>query len=595
MHYLYGDSTPSQLTSNFLEFLRDSIDFAVFVLQADERIKAGKARGAELRAGAEEDLAGLDRFASAMSSAIEGADTGHEGSAAAQCATRLTHLLANTHGAMADAVQNKLAADLAALDAEEAATRAACVDALGALLGPHTPPGSSTTLRVTLGADGTYDAHVAGDATFGLDWVFALGIPPESPWASTLRLERIAPSLEIRAPLVTGWISKEVKVRPQRLERYVVTELTGTQGAAIIALRSEPGAASGFDLEVDLDVDTLTMTRVGPSDDASVGTFEVQAEDHAALLDVARALLSSAAELERASLVEATASDGSFGALATFLPFVERLVAALAPITREIAKRSLTPTELVLRRPLADDRREELFVTKGSLREKWTPLAPALRALFAPLALDAEPAAQKAPPLPPPAPRPAPPRAEVKASRPAPPVPRPAPPAPRATVSSEPTLEILPDEEIESAASEARNESFVEAVKRIVLVLRSGQTDEGYRQYAELLSSASFTEYRPDDQRQALKLLLMAKAPEARSEAVEGAYVAALARIQALVDALAEPTDYEMLGVAHLQLGDPKAAGAAFHTALRLERARDPSSELCANLSRRVDQLNSVN
>ena len=29
MNYLYGDSSPSQLTSNFLEFLRDAIDFSV--------------------------------------------------------------------------------------------------------------------------------------------------------------------------------------------------------------------------------------------------------------------------------------------------------------------------------------------------------------------------------------------------------------------------------------------------------------------------------------------------------------------------------------------------------------------------------------
>ena len=154
--------------------------------------------------------------------------------------------------------------------------------------------------------------------------------------------------------------------------------------------------------------------------------------------------------------------------------------------------------------------------------------------------------------------------------------------------SSEPTLEIVSE-------NEGRNESFVEAVKKIVLVLRSGQTDEGYRQYAELLSSPDFTEYRPDDQRQALKLLLMAKAPPTRSEAVEGAYSVALTRIQALVDTLAEPTDYEMLGVAYLQLGNKNAAGAAWETALKLERARDPASELCASLARRVSQLNQLN
>jgi hypothetical protein len=42
VNYLYGDSTPSPLTSNVLEFLKDALDFSVFVLKADDRIKHGK-------------------------------------------------------------------------------------------------------------------------------------------------------------------------------------------------------------------------------------------------------------------------------------------------------------------------------------------------------------------------------------------------------------------------------------------------------------------------------------------------------------------------------------------------------------------------
>jgi hypothetical protein len=128
-------------------------------------------------------------------------------------------------------------------------------------------------------------------------------------------------------------------------------------------------------------------------------------------------------------------------------------------------------------------------------------------------------------------------------------------------------------------------------VKKIVLVLKDGRTDEGYGQYADLLSSPAFGQYRQDDQRQALKLLLLAKAPPSRSDAVLRAYRIALTRIQALVDALAEPADYEMLGVAHLQLDDKPAATAAFDIALKLERARNPTSELSINLARRVSQL----
>ena len=49
MHYLFGDSTPSKLTTNFLEFLKDAVDFAVFALKTDDRIKRGQTQAAGLR------------------------------------------------------------------------------------------------------------------------------------------------------------------------------------------------------------------------------------------------------------------------------------------------------------------------------------------------------------------------------------------------------------------------------------------------------------------------------------------------------------------------------------------------------------------
>ena len=53
MYYLFGDSTTAPFTSNVLEFLRDAIDFSVYVLEADQRIRAGKDRMDALRRRAE--------------------------------------------------------------------------------------------------------------------------------------------------------------------------------------------------------------------------------------------------------------------------------------------------------------------------------------------------------------------------------------------------------------------------------------------------------------------------------------------------------------------------------------------------------------
>jgi hypothetical protein len=64
---------------------------------------------------------------------------------------------------------------------------------------------------------------------------------------------------------------------------------------------------------------------------------------------------------------------------------VERLIATLAPVVQEISARSHSPGELVLRRLLSGDRREEIFMSKLELKNKVEPLQDANRALFDPL------------------------------------------------------------------------------------------------------------------------------------------------------------------------------------------------------------------
>ena len=621
MNYLYGDSTPSQLTSNFLEFLRDALDFAVFVLQADVRIREGKARIVELEADATAELERLDRFVGVVADAILSGDKGDEGSPTAECATRLADQCASAQRQTSDAIRSKLAADIALIDAAENETRDACAAALGALLWPHLPPDSASTQHHVLGESRLYRATITGRAAFGLSWAFELAIPETSAWFSPIRLERVATHIEIRVPQVTGWITKEVKVKPLRIEKYVVTELETAGVATRLVLRLEPALDSGFDLDVDAATGSVRMARVG-ADDGAVGPFEVHPEDAAVLLGIAEKLRLDAATLDHGRLTEAALDGASVRAMPQFAPLVERLVAMLAPIVREISARSLMPAELVLRRALADDRREEFFMAKATLREKYGVLTPELQALFAPLALEetprsptdahasngAPPPVSRAeiaiskpqpppvpqrpppppkPPLPPPAAKPPPPPVVAKPSTPPPPVvAKPSTPPPPIAV---PRPSTAPPSA--SPPSEGRDERFVEAVKKIVLVLKSGRTDDGYQQYADLLRAGSFTQYRPDDQRQAIKMLLLAKPPAVRTEPVSAAFHAAIDRIQALIDAHADPADYEMLGVARLHLEEKEAAHTAFEVALKLERARNPASDLVSNLERRLSQV----
>jgi hypothetical protein len=66
----------------------------------------------------------------------------------------------------------------------------------------------------------------------------------------------------------------------------------------------------------------------------------------------------------------------------------DRIVKLLAPIVREIARRSEAPGELVLRRDVRAGRRDEVYITTAELREKVLALPPLLRGTFDPFELD---------------------------------------------------------------------------------------------------------------------------------------------------------------------------------------------------------------
>jgi hypothetical protein len=67
-----------------------------------------------------------------------------------------------------------------------------------------------------------------------------------------------------------------------------------------------------------------------------------------------------------------------------------KLIESLAPTVREIERRSGTPRELVLRRDLAEGRRQETYVTKAELHDLVCTVPANLRGVFAPFELDTQ-------------------------------------------------------------------------------------------------------------------------------------------------------------------------------------------------------------
>ncbi len=134
-------------------------------------------------------------------------------------------------------------------------------------------------------------------------------------------------------------------------------------------------------------------------------------------------------------------------------------------------------------------------------------------------------------------------------------------------------------------------EAFVGEVKRIVGLLRGGEPDTANAAFGVLFESPVFAEQRPEDRRQALKLLILAKRSGAPTASVVTAFRSALEPLEALVGQTSDPEDYEMVGVCRAVLGHQEAAAVAIREGLRLERERNPQSDLCGRLMTRLSSL----
>jgi hypothetical protein len=136
------------------------------------------------------------------------------------------------------------------------------------------------------------------------------------------------------------------------------------------------------------------------------------------------------------------------------------------------------------------------------------------------------------------------------------------------------------------------NDALAADIKRILGLARAGKVDEAYEGYRALFSSDVFRTYRPEDQRQALRIMLRATdALTSPTQSALGAHRAALAPLTELVSTHGEPADHEMLGMCHLLLGNAASASAIYRAGLAIERERSPQSDLCGTLMKRVSLI----
>jgi hypothetical protein len=396
---VYGDSTPFPHEGNFIETIRHAVDCGVALLAAQHAIHRAVARAGDVDRAREVERARLDSMGSTVKRALAG-----------EMATTSDRVL-RTGARILDSSRQAIEAELVALEAASGTelarlrtqmmeARAAAKRALETFLVLHDLPGTEIGLRL-VAEEEKYGAEVHVATPFGVEAAFELQIPEAHEWGRHRRVGDLAPGTEVHLAQESGLIWKKVAVQPVKLDRYFVSAFRVGAVRSAITLRRQPASGSGYKLDFDATGERprVLLAHIGEDGgETPEPVLELSGEDAMHVLRLWQRVLDSTDDLtrRRTRMVRGTYDEHAIGELDEPKLVVDRLVGVLAPMVREIARRSGAPGELVLRRDLRAGRRDEIYITTAELHERVMTLPPLLRDVFAPFELD-KPRSPRAP------------------------------------------------------------------------------------------------------------------------------------------------------------------------------------------------------
>ena len=131
--------------------------------------------------------------------------------------------------------------------------------------------------------------------------------------------------------------------------------------------------------------------------------------------------------------------------------------------------------------------------------------------------------------------------------------------------------------------------SLISRAKEIVALAKTGKVDDALNAYAGLFRSGDFGGYPIEERRQVIKLLVNAKVPpNVPSPKVVEAHRAAMAPLEAMIGEAGDPSDFELLGICCVFIGDEKRAGEVFRAGLTKARELNSRSDICGSLMKWV-------
>jgi hypothetical protein len=389
--YRFGDGTPFPLRENFIETLVAAVDCCVALYQVEARIEEHHARVREAARRAADELQRLDALNSLLETSLapllarQGQDQ-TDARASEQAAAKIVESAAGIIRNSRTGVARKR--DGISRETVPRAVLEAVPAALGRFLGRHQLPRTEWHAHWRATGEQAGSAELIAQSTRHLELVFNATFA-DGFWARPIPLAELT-----GGPLIATVEAGKGRPRQLRLDSTLLTEVQVAPGREAMVLRDtgkRPG--SGYHILMPRPGEAGPLVVALDRRDQSRGQpFYLDQVAAADVLAVWRALEREMPSLVagRQELAAARLGGRAVSELEHPAQLAEAILLSLGSLVREMRVRSRVPGELILKRDLAPDRREELFVPRQVLWNKVAALPPRHRQLFEAIGLGNE-------------------------------------------------------------------------------------------------------------------------------------------------------------------------------------------------------------
>ncbi len=373
--YRYGDGTPFPFEENFIDIVVAAVDAAASTFAAAAQLDSLRQKAQLARRDADDEGRRL--------TALEQALTGAAGTAGPSLGKDAT-LTQQTAQRALDAAKHAIVAARAQLDKRVAAAAAeprvdramqAAFAAAARFFDHHELPRTSWDWK-WVNDEGAEATARSGRFAVTYDLI-------EPPWSAPARIGALVPHLSVRLP------RKRIFGKPApakvSLDKAGLVSVSRTGDAIVLGVRelaskpsggwriafSHAGAAVG------------TCTPLDAAGQPIGAEIEIEGDNASSLTRLIDAVITAMdGVLARRRTRDVTINKVALRSMSDPAEPAKAMLDLLAPTIRTLCARSGAAGELVLKKDIADGRREELFVPRQQIAQKYMTLPPEYRRLF---------------------------------------------------------------------------------------------------------------------------------------------------------------------------------------------------------------------